>query len=686
MKAKAFTFRRLWFFVFFVFVFSASAAWGLQLSLSCPQSAEVGQEIGVEVSVDAVDDLFGGSVDIVYNPARVSVVDSDPGDSVVRPEVAEGTVLSADGMDTDLCAGLANNTKGRAVVGISREGQVDGANVSSEQTLFTLYVQALAEGEIGLGIDPDSSVLKNKDLDSIAVDAFADCTTLVSGHAPETPHTPFPPDETNNASVKSVLTWISQDPDAGDTVTYEVYFGTSDPPPLIDQDLSEASYDPGMLNYSTSYYWQIVATNSRGTRVPGPVWQFATFAPTGDEDGDGIDNQTEVDSGCLDPHDADTDDDGLPDGTEDDDKNGNVDPEETDPCEIDSDGDGVQDGTESGVTEDDIGPDTDTEIFQPDLDSDTRTNPLDDDSDGDGKKDGEEDANRDGKTDPGETDPNIPNESPPGVTTEPAKNVNATIATLYGTVNPNGIPTACHFEYGLTDGYGSSTESADAGSGTSAQTFFVHLTGLIPDSTYHFRMVASNDYGTSLGEDRTFATLESQLLDADFIADTIYGIAPLVVHFTDQSTGLIDGREWDFGDGSADRSLDQTDPAHVFRSDGEFTVSLTVTGPGGSDAETKPGYITVDSCDIRPIKYQTQSLAGGYDNLEDAIRFAGNNEVIEFHGREFVGDIEIDSGKTLVLEGGFECYYDEKVADTLIRGRLIIEDGVAVVNGIVLGP
>ena len=110
-------------------------------------------------------------------------------------------------------------------------------------------------------------------------------------------------------------------------------------------------------------------------------------------------------SPCLDSNDADTDDDGVPDGMEDANQNGSVDPGETDPCNRDTDGDGVQDGTELGYTADDIGPDTDTDVFQPDLSPETGTDPLESDTDKDGFLDGTEDSNHNGRVDGGEDDP-----------------------------------------------------------------------------------------------------------------------------------------------------------------------------------------------------------------------------------------------------------------------------------------
>ena len=77
----------------------------------------------------------------------------------------------------------------------------------------------------------------------------------------------------------------------------------------------------------------------------------------------------------------------------------------------------MQDGTEIGLTDDDVGDDTDPSVFQPDLDPSTTTDPLDSDSDDDGWLDGEEDANHNGRVDGGERDPNHFNvRCPPGIT------------------------------------------------------------------------------------------------------------------------------------------------------------------------------------------------------------------------------------------------------------------------------
>jgi len=125
-----------------------------------------------------------------------------------------------------------------------------------------------------------------------------------------------------------------------------------------------------------------------------------------DSDGDGLPDALE-NTTCTDPNDADTDNDGISDGDEDANHNGVVDSGETDPCDIDTDDDGIQDGTELGYTLDNVGPDTDLGLFQPDLDPSTTTDPLNPDTDGDGLTDGQEDVNHNGMVDDGERDPDV---------------------------------------------------------------------------------------------------------------------------------------------------------------------------------------------------------------------------------------------------------------------------------------
>ena len=94
----------------------------------------------------------------------------------------------------------------------------------------------------------------------------------------------------------------------------------------------------------------------------------------------------------------------------------------------------------------------------------------------------------------------------PSAATNPATNVASYSATLNGTVNPHGLTTTVHFQYGTTTGYGSTTAN-QAFTGSTTRSVAANISGLSPSTTYHFRIVASNSAGTTYGSDRTFTTL-----------------------------------------------------------------------------------------------------------------------------------------------------------------------------------
>jgi hypothetical protein len=103
----------------------------------------------------------------------------------------------------------------------------------------------------------------------------------------------------------------------------------------------------------------------------------------------------------------------------------------------------------------------------------------------------------------------------PTVTTgTPATGVTTTTAMVPGTVNPNGVDTSYFFQYGLNSSYtgaGSGemppSPGTDIGSGTTDVPVTADLTGLQPNATYHYQLVATNtEGGRATGGDQTFTT------------------------------------------------------------------------------------------------------------------------------------------------------------------------------------
>ena len=77
---------------------------------------------------------------------------------------------------------------------------------------------------------------------------------------------------------------------------------------------------------------------------------------------------------------------------------------------------------------------------------------------------------------------------------------------------------------------------------------------------------------------------------ADFSGTPTSGTSPLTVAYSDASTGAASSWAWTFGDGGTSALQN---PSHVYLDAGTYSVSLTATGPGGSDTMTRAGYITV---------------------------------------------------------------------------------------------
>jgi hypothetical protein len=95
----------------------------------------------------------------------------------------------------------------------------------------------------------------------------------------------------------------------------------------------------------------------------------------------------------------------------------------------------------------------------------------------------------------------------PVVVTGGATSITATTATVSGTVNPGGQATTYHVDYGITTTYGMmSAPDQSAGSGITAAPVSVVLSGLLPATTYHFRITATNASGPISSADATFTT------------------------------------------------------------------------------------------------------------------------------------------------------------------------------------
>jgi hypothetical protein len=92
---------------------------------------------------------------------------------------------------------------------------------------------------------------------------------------PNAPSNPDPANGEKGVDINAILSWMGGDPN-GDSVTYDVYFGTTSPPPKVVDNQSDVTYDPGTMNHATTYYWKIVAWDVYGAYTIGTIWSFTT--------------------------------------------------------------------------------------------------------------------------------------------------------------------------------------------------------------------------------------------------------------------------------------------------------------------------------------------------------------------------------------------------------------------------
>ena len=101
-----------------------------------------------------------------------------------------------------------------------------------------------------------------------------------TNHPPDLPNNPVPEDDSSDIPIDVDIGWTCSDLDLeiGDSLTYDVYFGTSYSPDLVAEQHSVNNFDPGILEYETVYYWKIEAMDTHGAYTEGPVWKFTTSA------------------------------------------------------------------------------------------------------------------------------------------------------------------------------------------------------------------------------------------------------------------------------------------------------------------------------------------------------------------------------------------------------------------------
>jgi hypothetical protein len=123
-------------------------------------------------------------------------------------------------------------------------------------------------------IDPDNIQVTMGVFNDI--DGYADESVMArigQNNPPNEPSNPSPPNGAVNIDINADLSWDCSDPDGG-SLKYDVFFGSTSPPPQVSWRQSEKNYDPGTMDYEAEYYWNIIAWDNHNASSSGPIWSF----------------------------------------------------------------------------------------------------------------------------------------------------------------------------------------------------------------------------------------------------------------------------------------------------------------------------------------------------------------------------------------------------------------------------
>ena len=154
---------------------------------------------------------------------------------------------------------------------LARSGSTVTASISADGATWTVVgstqVSIASSALVGLAVTSHDTTRTN-------TSTFASVAVTGGGppppQPPGAPASPSPANGATGVSTTPTLTWSS----SGAT-SYDVAFGTANPPPQVATGRTSASYTPPTLTAGTNYFWQIIARNSAGSTT-GAIWSFTT--------------------------------------------------------------------------------------------------------------------------------------------------------------------------------------------------------------------------------------------------------------------------------------------------------------------------------------------------------------------------------------------------------------------------
>lgn len=176
---------------------------------------------------------------------------------------SNGTVTVTDALPATLTAKSISGTGWSCTPPAGPCTRSDALAAGGSYPAITIIVD-IASGATG-------SVVNTATVSGGGAASMSSTDTAILGIALPAPFLTSPANGASGVSLSPILTWNSP----GNATSYEVFLGSSFPPPSL-MITSAVSYAPGSLNSNTTYYWKIVARSATGVPSSSAVSSFTT--------------------------------------------------------------------------------------------------------------------------------------------------------------------------------------------------------------------------------------------------------------------------------------------------------------------------------------------------------------------------------------------------------------------------
>lgn len=213
----------------------------------------------------------GGGEDPIIEPEKKNSAPSVP--TLVYPT---NNLLCIDNV-LEFKWNKSNDSEGDAItykIDVSKDNQFSQidftSNVSSINKTFTLE-KGIAYYWRVKAIDSKNESSNYSSIFSLYTEGVG-----VSNHLPFAPQLVSPLNNTIETAGDVNLEWTASDANPDDSLTFDVYFGTSNPPiDLVSEDQTETTLNRTVIS-ATNYYWKVIVKDNNGGETIGQIWNFST--------------------------------------------------------------------------------------------------------------------------------------------------------------------------------------------------------------------------------------------------------------------------------------------------------------------------------------------------------------------------------------------------------------------------